>query len=139
LTEPGKHRGGCSQPTNGLSMGSSIEDLEKGLKELKGFVSHRKNNSINQPITPELPGTKPKSIHGGSHGSSGICSRGRPCWASMGGEALGPGKAGLPSVGECQGWEAGVCGHLDVHPHRSTGREDGIGSLWWGNPRNRNI
>ena len=33
-----------------------------------------------------------------------------PCGASMGGEALGPVKAPCPSVGECQGQEAGVCG-----------------------------
>ena len=30
---------------------------------------HRKNNNINQPDPPELPGTKPppKSTHGGTH------------------------------------------------------------------------
>jgi hypothetical protein len=26
-----------------------MEELEKGLKELKGFTTHRKNNSINMP------------------------------------------------------------------------------------------
>ena len=40
-----------------------MEELEKGLKELKGFATHRKNNNINQPEPPhpppELPGTKP--------------------------------------------------------------------------------
>ena len=37
-----------------------MEELEKGLKELKGFATHRKNNNINQPDTyPDLPGTKP--------------------------------------------------------------------------------
>jgi hypothetical protein len=59
LLEPGKYRGGCSQPTIGLSTGSPMEELEKGLKELKGFATHRKNNNINQPDLPELPGTKP--------------------------------------------------------------------------------
>ena len=34
-----------------------MKGLEKGLKELKGFATHRKNN-INQPDPPELPGTK---------------------------------------------------------------------------------
>ena len=29
-----------------------------GPKELKGFEPHRRNN-MNQPVTPELPGTKP--------------------------------------------------------------------------------
>ena len=59
-----------------------------------GLQPYSKNN-IKQPDSPELPGTKPapKSTHGGTHGFSSICSRGHPCWASMGGEALGPGKA----------------------------------------------
>jgi hypothetical protein len=34
-------------------------ELEEGLKELKGFATHRKNNNFNQPHPPELPGTKP--------------------------------------------------------------------------------
>ena len=40
-------------------MGSPIEELEKGLKEQKGFATYRKNNNINQQDSPELPGTKP--------------------------------------------------------------------------------
>jgi hypothetical protein len=32
-----------------------IEKLEKGLKELKGFATHRKNNNINQPDTHPPP------------------------------------------------------------------------------------
>ena len=43
-----------SQPTIGLSTGSPVEELEKGLMELKAFAAH-----INQPDTPKLPGTKP--------------------------------------------------------------------------------
>jgi hypothetical protein len=63
---------------------------------------HRKNNNINQADlpTPEIPGTKPptKEYTWRKHGSSHICSRGWPCWASMGGEALGPLKALCPSI-----------------------------------------
>jgi hypothetical protein len=33
-----------------------MEELGEGLKELKGFATHRMNNNINQP---ELPGTTP--------------------------------------------------------------------------------
>ncbi|KRY62113.1 hypothetical protein T4D_14112 [Trichinella pseudospiralis] len=44
-----------------------------------------------------------KKTHGGTHGSSGICSRGWLSWSSMGGEALGPVKALCPCIGECQG------------------------------------
>jgi hypothetical protein len=36
---PDKYRGGYSQPTIGLSTGSPMEVLEKGLKELKGFAN----------------------------------------------------------------------------------------------------
>ena len=39
LLEPDKYRGRCLQPTIGLSMGSSIEEIEKGLKELKDFAT----------------------------------------------------------------------------------------------------
>jgi hypothetical protein len=35
-----------------------MEELEKGLKELKGFSNQGNNNNINQP---ELPGIKPPS------------------------------------------------------------------------------
>jgi hypothetical protein len=33
-----------------------MEELEKELKELKEFATHKKNSNMNQP---ELPGTKP--------------------------------------------------------------------------------
>jgi hypothetical protein len=46
MPEPGKCRGRCSEPTIGLNTGSPMEELEKGLKELKGFETHRKNNNI---------------------------------------------------------------------------------------------
>ena len=49
-----------------------------------------------------------KKIHGGTHGSSCICSRGWPSQSSMGGESLGPVKVLCPIIGECQGQEAGV-------------------------------
>ena len=32
LPEPDKYRGGCPQPTIGLSTGTLMEELEKGLK-----------------------------------------------------------------------------------------------------------
>lgn len=54
----------------------------------------------------------------------------------MGREALGPGKAQCPSVGECQGGEVGVSGWLGKHPHRIMGRGNGIGGLWKGNQDN---
>ena len=45
---------------------------------------------------------QPKSIHGVSHGSTYICSRGRPYLTSIRGKALGPAvEAWCPSVGGC--------------------------------------
>jgi hypothetical protein len=38
LPETDKFRGRCSQPTIGLSTGSLMEELEKGLKELRGVA-----------------------------------------------------------------------------------------------------
>jgi hypothetical protein len=37
--EPDKYRDGCLQPIIGLSTGSPMEELEKGMKELKGFAT----------------------------------------------------------------------------------------------------
>jgi hypothetical protein len=39
LTDPDKYRGGCSQSTIRLSTEIPKEELEKGLKELKGFAT----------------------------------------------------------------------------------------------------
>jgi hypothetical protein len=64
---------------------------------------------------------QPKNTHGGTHGSSCICSRGWPSRTLMGREALCPMKAVWPSVGECQGQKARV-GELV-----SRGRWEGIG------------
>ena len=61
LPEPYKYGGKCSQATIGLSTWSPIEELEKGLKELKGLQPQWKDNNINQPKPPELPGTKPST------------------------------------------------------------------------------
>ena len=36
-----------------------MEELEKGLKELRGLQPHGRSNSVNQPDPLELPGTKP--------------------------------------------------------------------------------
>ena len=81
----------------------------------------------NSNVTPELPGTnhQPKNIHGGTHGSSYICSRGWPCWTSMEGEGLGPVKARCPSIGELQNRKAGVGGLV------SRGSREGMGGFGW--------
>jgi hypothetical protein len=62
---------------------------------------------------------QPKKTHGWTHGTSCICSRGWPSRPSMGGKALGLVKIICPSIGECQGQEAGVGGLVS----RGGGRE----------------
>jgi hypothetical protein len=59
LPEPGKFIGRCSRPTIGLSAGSPMEYLEKGLKELRGFAAPWVANSVNRPNPLELPCTGP--------------------------------------------------------------------------------
>jgi hypothetical protein len=50
-----KYKGRYSQPTCGLRTESLMEELEKGLKKLKGFVAPYKEQSY-QPIrTPRVP------------------------------------------------------------------------------------
>ena len=97
LPEPDKYRGGCSQPTIWLSMGTPIKELEKGLKDLKGFAT-RTTVSINQTSPTSSQGLKhqPKSIHGETHDYSRICSRGWPCQGSVVEVALGPVMARWP-------------------------------------------
>jgi hypothetical protein len=48
----------------------------------------------------------------------------------MGGEVLGPMKARW--MPQCRGIkdEVGVGGWVEEHPHRSRGRENGIGGFW---------
>jgi hypothetical protein len=50
----------------------------------------------------------------------------------MGGEALGPVKAGCPSVGQCKGTEVGVSECVGEHPHRSRRHGGRIGGFWRG-------
>ena len=47
----------------------------------------------------------------------------------MGGGAIGPLKAGCPSVGECQDGKAGVDWWVGEHRHRGRGMGDGIGGF----------
>jgi hypothetical protein len=55
-----------------------MEELGKGLKKLKAFATHRKNNNMNQPDPHSSWGLnhKPKSMYGGTHVSSCIYNRG---------------------------------------------------------------
>ena len=94
-------------------MGTPMKELEKELKELKGSATPWEEQSY-QPTKPyrSFQGLKhqPMSTHGETHGSRCICSRGWHSLTSVRGEAFGPVKAHIPSVGECKAlkWERGV-------------------------------
>jgi hypothetical protein len=36
-----------------------MEELQEGPKEVKELVTPKRNNNMNQPVPPELPGAKP--------------------------------------------------------------------------------
>ena len=113
-------------------LGSPMEESEKGLKDLKGFAAPQEEQQceLTRPLSTPLNKLQPKT----THGSSCICSRGWPCWTSMGGEALGPVEAQFSSVRECQRRWAGVGGWVAEHLHRSRKRESGIRGFPEGKP-----
>jgi hypothetical protein len=79
LPEPDKCRGRYSQPTIEQC---GVEDLEKGLKELRVFAAPLGGAIVS---TGQIPRSswelnhQPKNTHGGNHGSECICGRGLPC------------------------------------------------------------
>jgi len=83
-------------------------ELEKGLKDLKGFGKPQveKQYHLTRELRAPRDETTNQRVHEGTHGSSSICSRGWPYLPTVGGEALGPVHAGFPSVEECQGMKA---------------------------------
>jgi hypothetical protein len=131
LPEPDKYRGRCLQPNIGLSTGSPMEDVEKGLKEMKVLQPIGRKAVSNNQTSQSSRGLshQPKSIHGRTHGSNHICSWGWPCWTSIGGEAFCPLKAWCSSLQECQSREEEVSRWVEVHPNRSRRRENGIGGF----------
>jgi hypothetical protein len=106
-------------------MGTPIEELEKGLKELKGFrttMSKNQNPQRFQGLNHKL-----KSVHGKTLSSSHLCSREWQCQASIGRNVLGPVRAQFTSVRRCQGCELRVIRWEGEHPHRSRGKAMGYG------------
>ena len=130
LPVPGKYRSGFSHSSIGQSTGSPMKELEKVPKELNGSAAPWEEQQYELTSTPQSSqglNHQPKSTHGGTRGSSCICSRGWPSRSSMGGEVLGPLKALCPSVGEWLGQEVGVGGLV------SRRSEERIGGFWRGN------
>ena len=93
----------------GRVLNGGVRERTEGAEGVVCNPIRRTTISTNQTLqSSQGLNCQPKNMHGGTHGSSCIYSRGWPCLESMGGEALGPVKAQFPSVGECQGGEVGV-------------------------------
>jgi hypothetical protein len=129
------YRGECSQPTIELITGphGGVRERTEGAEGVCNPIG-RTTISTNQ--SSKVVNHQQRNIHGGTHGSSRICSREWPHWASVGEESLGPMKAECPSVEECEGREEGVGDWVEVHPHRSKRRRDKIEGFWGGNWEN---
>jgi hypothetical protein len=117
------YRGECSQPTIELIPNEGVRERTEGAEGVCNTIG-RTTISINQ----SSQGLKhqSRSTHGGTHGSSHICSRGWPYRASTGKEAFGPVMVGCPIVGGCLGGVVGVgecVGHTLIEA-------EGVGMGW---------
>jgi len=79
-----------------------MQELDKGLKEMKEFATPQEEQQYQPTIPPELPGTKPPTKED-TRGwqTHGFRCKGWHCLTSIG-KALDPVKTAFPSVGECQ-------------------------------------
>jgi len=78
-TENGVHNGGVRE---------RIEGTERVCNPIRTRASTNQSPQSSQGLNHH-----PKRLQGWIYSFICICSRGWPCWASMGGEALGPVKA----------------------------------------------
>jgi hypothetical protein len=79
LPKPDKYRGGCVQPTIGLRAESLMEELQKRLKELKGFAApfgEQQCQLARSTKTSRNWITNQRVTNGSSH----ICGRRWPFW-----------------------------------------------------------
>ena len=111
LPELDKYRGRCLQSTIGLSAGFQMEELEKRLKELRGFAALWGEQQCQQSRPAEHLGTRPP-VKEYTWRDQWLWPH---IWQSMAlldisGVALGPEGVRCPSVGECQCGKAGVGG-----------------------------
>ena len=100
-----------------------MEEMEKGLKEMRQFASPRReqhcqqggSNIVNRPDSPPSQSAaglyhQSNYTHGATHGVGHTCGRRWHFWTSVGGVALRPQGVQCPSVQECQGERMGVGG-----------------------------
>jgi hypothetical protein len=134
LPEPDKYRGRSSQPTIGLNAGSLMEELEKGLKELRGFAAPWREQQCQQsrgpcPLGVPRDWTINQRVHIKGPRALAVYVQ-RMALLDISGRN-GPWAWGVrcPSVRECQGWKGGVGGWVGEHSHRVRGRRDEIGGF----------
>ena len=78
LPKPDKYRGGCSQPTIGLSTGFSDGGVGEGNEGAEGLCSPMKGATV---LTGQIPWISKgldhqrKNTHGGANGTGHICGR----------------------------------------------------------------
>ena len=78
LPKPDKYRGGCSQPTIGLSTGFSDGGVGEGTEGAEGLCSPMKGATV---LTGQIPWISKeldhqrKNTHGGANGIGHICGR----------------------------------------------------------------
>ena len=91
-----------------------MEELEKGMKELKGLIASWDGGAtVSTSQTPRNSrrlNHQPKDTHGGTHGSGSICGRGWTYWTSAAGETLEPEGVRFPSVEKGQRGKRGEGG-----------------------------
>jgi hypothetical protein len=84
LPKPDEYRGGCSQPTTGLSTGVGVRGdggVGEGTEGTEGiFISMEEATVLTGQMPPDH---QTKNIHGAAHGEGHICSRGWSCWISV--------------------------------------------------------
>lgn len=100
LPEPDKYRSSFSQH---VVLNGGIRERTEGAKG--DFEPHKKNNNINQPHTPDIPGTKPPT---NEYPWLQLNMHQRMAWLDINW------RRGPPPIGKYQGEEVGVGGH----PHR---------------------
>jgi hypothetical protein len=79
VPEPDKYRCGCWQPTIGLSSGVLDGGVGEGTEGGERVCSPTGGTTVSTGLTPQSSqglDYKPKSTHGGTHGSGHVCSRG---------------------------------------------------------------
>ena len=97
----------CLLQWHGITAGGDRERIE-GAEGVWDSIGRTTKSTNQTPQSSQGVNYQPKSTHGATHGSSHICSRGWPCWTSMGGpwsfEVLMSKCRGMPGPGSRSGW-----------------------------------